>query len=215
MRPSPLAPAEALESSAGRKETQIVSAARNEFLKRGFGETSMESIARAAGVSKTTLYAYFQSKEALFSHLIESECDEKRMFKPAPMIGSCIDSALRGLGKEFILHFLSQDETKFFQTVSSERLRFPGLCQLYFRTGQNKANEFVAAFLEDAKAQGWLTFGDAHLAANQFLNLILSDLPMRVALGLDLPNEAEAERVMEAGVFVFLSAYRAAPTKGA
>lgn len=38
---------------------------------------------------------------------------------------------------------------------------------------------------------------------------------MRVALGLDLPNEAEAESVMEAGVFVFSSAYRAAAAKSA
>ena len=39
----------------------------------GFDAASMNDIARAAGVSKGTLYAYFDSKEALFEALIREE----------------------------------------------------------------------------------------------------------------------------------------------
>jgi hypothetical protein len=39
------------------------------------------------------------------------------------------------------------------------------------------------------------------------LNLVLSDLPFRVALGRELRGEEEAERIMEAGIGVFLKAY--------
>jgi len=211
MNASMLEPANATEHPAGRKEAQIVNAARSEFLKQGFAETSMEAIARAANVSKATLYAYFPSKEALFSHLITNECADKRILIVPPSLDGGVEAALRKLGNDFVCHFLTMDATKFFQTVSSERSRFPELCRLYFNTGQKKAVDFVAALLEEGKANGLLSFADAHLAANQFLNLVLSDLPMRVALGLDLPSEDEAKRVMESGVSTFLKAYRQTP----
>lgn len=196
------------EHRASRKEAQIVQAARDAFLQQGFAETSMETIARAANVSKATLYAYFPSKEALFTHLMEHECEAKRILFTPPSLEDGVEEALRTMGMKFVAHFLTEHEMTFFQAVSSERARFPELCQLFFNTGQKKAVDFVAAFLEEAKAEGALAFDDAHLAANQFLDLILSDLPMRVALGLDLPNEAGARRVMEAGVSTFLKAFQ-------
>ncbi len=201
-------PTHAPEHCSSPKEAQIVNAARNAFLQQGFSETSMEAIARAANVSKATLYAYFPSKEALFSHLIGHECEAKRILFTTPSLDDGVEGALRTIGMKFVTHFLIKDETAFFQAVSSERARFPELCRLYFNTGRERAVDFVAAFLEEAKATGALAFDDAHVAANQFLNLVLCDLPMRVALGLDLPNEAEAQKVMEAGVSTFLKAFQ-------
>ncbi|QGM99619.1 TetR/AcrR family transcriptional regulator [Methylocystis parvus] len=197
----------------GRKEAQIINAARSAFLEQGFAETSMEGIARAANVSKATLYAYFPSKEAMFSHLIEIECERKRILFGQPSLEDGVDAALRTLGKKFVSHFLAKDATKFFQTMSSERARFPELCRLYFNTGQKNVLDFVAELLEEAKSRGLLSFENAHLAANQFLNLVLSDLPMRVALGLDLPREEEAQKVLDSGVTVFLRAYLCSPVE--
>ena len=48
------------EDSAKRR--QIVEGARNVFLAQGFDAASMNDIARAAGVSKGTLYVYFNNK---------------------------------------------------------------------------------------------------------------------------------------------------------
>ena len=167
----------------------------------------MDGIARSAGVSKATLYAYFPSKEALFTHLIQIECKEKCIRLPTPDFDAGIEPALGALCRHFVAHFLSKESVAFFQTVSNERLRFPELCQLYFNTGQKMALDFVAAFLEEAKARGYLAFDDANLAADQLLNLVLSDLPFRVALGRELRGEEEAERIMEFGIVVFLRAY--------
>ncbi len=203
-----LMPANGPQHSAGRKEAQIVNAARSAFLEQGFAETSMDAIARAANVSKATLYAYFPSKEALFSHLIENECDQKRILFTPPSLEAGIETALRALGAKFVSHFLAKNETTFFQAMSGERARFPELCRLFFNTGQKKVIDLVAAFLEECREKGLVSFDDGHLAANQFLNLVLADLPMRVALGLDLPNEEEAQKAMEAGVSTFLRAFQ-------
>ena len=53
------------EDSAKRR--QIVEGARDMFLARGFDAASMGDIAKAAGVSKGTLYVYFKNKEELFA----------------------------------------------------------------------------------------------------------------------------------------------------
>ena len=59
------------EESAKRR--QIMDGARSVFLASGFDAASMGEIARQAGVSKGTLYVYFDSKERLFEAIIESE----------------------------------------------------------------------------------------------------------------------------------------------
>ena len=61
------------EDSAKRR--QIIEGARAVFLAQGFDAASMNDIARAAGVSKGTLYVYFDNKEQLFEAIVEEECD--------------------------------------------------------------------------------------------------------------------------------------------
>ena len=69
---------EALERGAAgndgsAKRRQIVEGAREVFLSAGFDGASMNDIARASGVSKGTLYAYFDSKDELFEAIIRGE----------------------------------------------------------------------------------------------------------------------------------------------
>src|SRR5579862_8515091 len=62
--------APALEASPKRQ--LVMDAATDLFLAQGYGAVSMDAVARAAGVSKATLYAYFASKAALFAKIM---CD--------------------------------------------------------------------------------------------------------------------------------------------
>src|SRR5918911_783405 len=55
------------------KRRQVLDGARQVFLARGFDGASVGEIAKAASVSKGTLYVYFDSKEALFEALIVEE----------------------------------------------------------------------------------------------------------------------------------------------
>ena len=57
----------------GAKRRQIMDGARTVFLAGGFDGASMNDVARAAGVSKGTLYAYFNSKDELFEAIIRAE----------------------------------------------------------------------------------------------------------------------------------------------
>src|SRR5580698_11079716 len=62
---------DSLDGSAKRR--QVMEGARTVFLASGFDGASMNDIARVSGVSKGTLYVYFDSKERLFEALIREE----------------------------------------------------------------------------------------------------------------------------------------------
>ncbi len=55
------------------KREQILDGAKRVFMEQGFDAASMNDITRAAGVSKGTIYVYFQNKEDLFGELIQRE----------------------------------------------------------------------------------------------------------------------------------------------
>ena len=55
------------------KRRQIMEGARAVFFASGFDGASMNDVARSAGVSKGTLYAYFESKEDLFKEIIKEQ----------------------------------------------------------------------------------------------------------------------------------------------
>src|SRR5258705_4232955 len=59
------------------KRRQILDGARKLFLDLGFDAASMGEIARAAGVSKGTLYVYFADKNRLFEAIVKEEVLEQ------------------------------------------------------------------------------------------------------------------------------------------
>lgn len=55
------------------KEEEILEIASEYFLAHGFSGTSISEMARESGISKESIYRYFESKEALFSAVIDQE----------------------------------------------------------------------------------------------------------------------------------------------
>src|SRR5262249_21833003 len=68
--------AQASERGPGQdpqKRRQIIDGARRLFFTQGFDAASMGDTAQEAGVSKGTLYVYFESKERLFGEVVSEE----------------------------------------------------------------------------------------------------------------------------------------------
>lgn len=63
------------------KRRQIIDGARKVFLDLGFDGASMGEIARAAGVSKGTLYVYFADKNRLFEAIVEEESSNRASWR--------------------------------------------------------------------------------------------------------------------------------------
>src|ERR1700749_4580099 len=84
------------------KRRQILDGARKVFMDLGFDGASMGEIARAAGVSKGTLYVYFDDKNRLFEAIVEEEKLEqsKTAFNFDPTRD--VDTTLPEFGRAYI-----------------------------------------------------------------------------------------------------------------
>ena len=69
------------QARARSRQQKILNAAASVFAKRGFDATTMEQIARAAGVSKPIVYEHFGGKEGLYAVVVDREMEAlyKRM----------------------------------------------------------------------------------------------------------------------------------------
>jgi AcrR family transcriptional regulator len=61
------------EEEQARRRMEIFHASVHLFLSKGFNETSMREIAKAAGIGKSTLYDYFPSKDDILLSFVEDE----------------------------------------------------------------------------------------------------------------------------------------------
>ena len=70
------------------KRERILAAARELFLRQGLRATTMEAIARGAGMAKPTLYAEFADKDAVFLAILEQLVADKQARFDTAMSGS-------------------------------------------------------------------------------------------------------------------------------
>ncbi|MEM7553973.1 MAG: TetR/AcrR family transcriptional regulator [Cyanobacteria bacterium P01_A01_bin.84] len=116
---------------SSEKAQQILKGAMQVFLARGYAGASMDKVAIAAGVSKATVYSYFQDKEGLFTALVQKLTRERFQ----SVFG---DEPLQGEPKIVLSHLLSKglddmikdvEYRAFKRMVIGESGRFPKLAQ--------------------------------------------------------------------------------------
>ena len=194
--------------------TLILDAARRLFLEHGYAVTSMDVVAQLAGVSKATVYARFESKEQLFVAVIEREGDHQfvtldpQIDPPVDSpVESPVDEALRDFAHNAAALLLSPSNVAMSRTVASEATRSPEIGRLFYANGPTKLIARLAEFLASAMERGDLRPAPSALAAAQFLAVIVGDLQLRLAMGLDPPTPIEQAEVVAAGVEVFMRGY--------
>lgn len=199
------------------KRRQIMEGADRVFSTLGFDAASMSDVAQEAGVSKATLYVYFDDKEHLFTAL----CAVKRDRNIAELIATLtLDRAvwetLATLGSE-VVRRVSQP-----QVIATQRIvigvadRMPDIGQEFFAAGAQRLTEALAELLAHHVAQGVLAIDDTQLAAAQFLELTQATITRPRLFGVvkGAAGEDEISRVVGSAVKLFLSAYTATPDFG-
>lgn len=202
-----------LRPRAKAKYRQILDSARVLFLDLGFDATSMDAIAKDAGVSKATLYVHFDDKDDLLLALVNEEC---RQFGPKTLWrehGGRIDlkKELRAIAKAFLEGFLDQRGLAMHRLIMTCASRYPRVAEVFMKSGPERCDAEVAAFLRAAQAQGLVDVPDVSLAATQFLSLIQGKEILKWALSMKAPNEASHRALIEGGISVFLAAYERRP----
>lgn len=206
---------ERVETTAGqdpRKRQQILEGARKVFHANGFDAASMNDIARVAGVSKGTLYVYFESKERLFLDLV---AEEKRA-DLWPIISldhedHDISKVLNHFGQEFLKLLTRPYYIKAMRTVFSIVERMPEVGADYYSRGPQICMEKLAAYLEAQSKAGVVEIEDCLLAAQQFMDLSQSGLLRRLLFNAtSTPSESEIALQVSRAVTFFLKVYKPA-----
>jgi AcrR family transcriptional regulator len=192
----------------GAKRRQIVDGARQVFLSAGFDGASMNDVARAAGVSKGTLYAYFDSKDDLFEAIIRGEfaqsaerlCTFRREGDAREM--------LRDFGVRLISRMSEPGTRALARVVIAAAEKFPNIGRAFYEAGPLYGATRLAAELENLEKSGALKVPDPERAAWQFVDLCQSYVYKRLLFGV-VPSisREDIEASVEAGVDVFMKAY--------
>ncbi|MEL7039027.1 MAG: TetR/AcrR family transcriptional regulator [Cyanobacteria bacterium J06592_8] len=113
------------------KAEQILEGALPEFLAHGYSCTSMDKIAKSAGVSKQTLYSHFADKEGLFTALVKRIASEKfRLVWSKPLNGKPA-LVLRELAHRMLAHAHEDDYPCFARLIIAESKKRPDLAEVF------------------------------------------------------------------------------------
>ena len=194
-----------------RKKTEILAAARGVFLREGYSAAGMETVARMAGVSTATLYAYFPSKAKLFEIVVHDAVEH--MAEPVRASGRAKGDArarLTGLALAYAA-FMSQPATRaIFRMVASERRRFEAVADHVLQGAHKTLGGTAIQVIEELVASGELAVGRPAGAAGQLLGMLDH---ATLVLGLAAGDEARPARplrhIADEAVETFLARYGA------
>jgi AcrR family transcriptional regulator len=191
------------------KRRQILDGARQVFLSRGFDGASMGDIAKAAGVSKGTLYVYFDSKEKLFEALTieEKECLAEAVFR-LDADDADLRGALTRLGHSYLAMLGRPEHVSSIRMVIGTAEKFPRFGQMFYEAGPQNGIARLKAYLDRQVAAGRLSIGDTRLAAQHFIDLCQSGLMRRLLFAVGAPpTPDEISYLVDKAVWVFFKAY--------
>lgn len=188
------------------KRRQILEGARRMFLSHGFEGTSMQDVARAAGVSKGTLYVYFDSKEAMFAALVQQECSvlQDSVRRLARGSGTVHDELL-AIARSILARLLQPEVLGAMRMTIGVGEKFPDLARQFYGAGPMRMRTILAEYLQRRAEAGDLMIDDSDAAAAEFMDLVVSGLQRRALLMMPALTGAEIEAHTLSRVRRFLS----------
>jgi TetR/AcrR family transcriptional regulator, mexJK operon transcriptional repressor len=194
--------------SESPKHRLVLDAATALFMAHGYGAVSMDAIARAAGVSKATLYAHFSSKDQLFATIIGEACQQKiALGELLPADATDARTALTAFGGGLLRFFLEDRALAIHRVVIGESTRFPELGRAFYDNGPAALFRTFGTWLAAQTAAGRLAVSDPIMAGEQFVGMLRTSLFLRASVGLTPPTDAEIDATVQAAVTTFLKAY--------
>ncbi|MGH6679164.1 MAG: TetR/AcrR family transcriptional regulator [Bradyrhizobium sp.] len=192
---------------AERRLKRVLDVARQHFLASGYRGTSLETVARDAGVAKKTLYHHFGDKAGLFASVLAALREAWIAELRRVVLGS---EEPRAVLQAVALHTLDvgtrPDMIALHRLLVAEAHRFPELVSGHYENGAARGMEPLAAYLRKAVASGALSLDEPRLAAEQFTHLVLGGIRTRLMLGVARrPSQAERAKIAREVVRIFLA----------
>lgn len=181
-------------------ENELVEVALTEFLRHGYGGTSMATIVKAAGVSKTTLYSRFASKEELFIAMMKKmvEGDLSARIRSVESPSRPLSDMLREFAYKSLEIGLDSEHYGVVRLIYGESHRFPELRAAGEALADASCSGIVNVITGYAEREG-VTIANPEAPANA-LTLLLRGMHLDIVLSGD--RTLDAERRAEIDWFV-------------
>lgn len=153
---------------------QILEAAFRVFGTRGLHQATLDDVARAAGITKGTIYLYFPSKAALFTAMLKARVNDIMPMVEVSEDGPAAPPTHRRLltlGQRLYRFFRSPAYLAMYRTVVSEAPQFPEATALLYREGILPANQRLAGLIRRGIAGGEFRKVDPVIAARAFVGM--------------------------------------------
>lgn len=154
--PAPARPTAARQRRKEARPQELLDAALDLFVERGFAATRSEDVAARAGVSKGTLYLYYPSKEELLKEVVRHNV-VNQIAEGVEIINQFEGSSAELLAKMLRLWWDRIGETRasgIIKLMTSEVRNFPEVAQFYVDEVIAPSNQMLVKIIERGIERG-------------------------------------------------------------
>jgi len=192
-----------------RKEArpgEIVAAALEVFVERGFEATKLADVARKAGVTKGTVYLYFESKEALFKAVV------RETIVPVIAQGEALARSFTGSARELVERLVREywrlvGETALAgipKLMMAEAATFPELTRFYYEEVVTRGHRLMASVIERGIKNGEFRPVDVMIAAKLAMSPLIHAVVARRAFASCMPEGFNVRAYLDTHIDLYL-----------
>jgi AcrR family transcriptional regulator len=173
----------------------IFETARHEFAAGGYAATSMDNVARSAGMSTKTLYRLIPNKAALFEAMVTERVDRfASIVKLRACNGGDVEAALTEALIVCAELILDGEVIALQRVILGESDKFPEVAETFYHKAIRRTEDTLAAWLRAQQARGRIEIDDATASAGMLLGMLVFQ-PMRAVMfgHRPPPNRQEIE----------------------
>ena len=207
--PSPARRGRLPAAAREQRRHDVIDAALSEIVENGYGAVTMQAIARRAGASKETLYAWFGDRDGLVSAVIEHNADlsaERVQAALADAPGD-LEQARRTL-TSYAVGLLTLLTGEVSVALNRAAMGSPLLAQQLLASGRHRVGPIAEAYLERLHDAGILRVPDPAVSYRLLYGLVVQDTQIRVLLGEAPPAAPMVQRQAAAAVAAFVQLSR-------
>ncbi|WP_137226449.1 TetR/AcrR family transcriptional regulator [Shewanella sp. MEBiC00475] len=173
-------------SRSEQKRAQVLESAIDLFCHQGFPNTSMDEVAKHAGVSKQTVYSHFGSKDDLFVSAIESKCVVHQLTDNALVDATKPQQVILQFAQQFGEMIVSKEAMTVFKTCVAQADTHPEVSRLFYDAGPKHVLGLVRNYLKKVNEHGEYWFKNPHESAVRLCLMLFGELKLRLELGLEI-----------------------------
>ncbi len=202
-------PGRPTREQAEARADELLEAALDHFLDKGYESATIEAIAAEVGMTKRTVYARYPDKPALFRAAVHRAIERYKITEERIQATDCgdLEQTLRNIARLRIDLVASPQGLKLQRIINTESYRFPEIFTEVYELGALPTIRFLARLLRRETEAGRLALGEPAMAANVFMSMVVSG-PVRIIVSGNPLTEKEIDERIAFAVSLFLNGAR-------